>query len=381
MFNLSSSTYPIGLDISDLSLKLVQLNRFRDHIRVEAISHIELAKGLIENGEIKNQTEVIKAIKQLLVKPQYGRVSPTEIIACLPETKTFIKLIEVEKTPNDFEMTLRSEMEKHIPMSLDEMYYDWQVVSESSGLRRVLVGAGSRAIVDQYTDLINKTGIPLGALEVESVPICRALLAEEHFKYRGSDKTNYGVIDIGAQRTSMTVYADKTVLFTMSIPLSGDRITEEISKILKIDFKLAEKAKIICGLDEHKAQGVIRDVLSDVINELVNRIKGVIKYYQDHFPGKGPLNKILLCGGGANIENINQLLSQSLGLEVSSGDPLTNINEAKEKLKSIFTETHQISSSELKTQGDKPLSITQDTSLSYSTAIGLALRGVFIDEF
>jgi len=381
MFYVSASTYPIGLDISDLSLKLFQLNRFGKKIKIQAISRLDLPKGLIEGGVIKNQQEVLLAIKQLIAKPKYGRVSPTEIVACLPETKTFIKLIEVEKSPNDFEATLRSEMEKQIPFSFDEIYYDWQIISETSSSKQVLVGAGSKEIVNQYADLINKTGIPLSALEVESVPICRSLLAEEHYKFKTVSKTNYGIIDIGSQRTSMTIYSEKTLLFTMSIPLSGDKITEQIGKILKIDFKLAEKAKIICGLDEHKAQGIVRDILSDMINELINKIKEVIRYYQDHFPNRGPLNKILLCGGGANIENISRILSQALSIEVVPGNPLVNLNESKEKLLPTMTETHQIGHNELATPDKKTLSITQDTSLIYTTAIGLALRGIFIDEF
>jgi len=381
MFYVSASTYPIGLDISDLSLKLFQLNRFGKKIKIQAISRLDLPKGLIEAGVIKNQQEVLLAIKQLIAKPKYGRVSPTEIVACLPETKTFIKLIEVEKSPNDFEATLRAEMEKQIPFSFDEIYYDWQIISETNSAKQVLVGAGSKEIVNQYADLINKTGIPLSALEVESVPICRSLLAEEHYKFKAASKTNYGIIDIGAQRTSMTVYSEKTLLFTMSIPLSGNKITEQIGKILKIDFKLAEKAKIICGLDEHKAQGIVRDILSDMISELVTKIKGVIRYYQDHFPNRGPLNKILLCGGGANIENISRILSQALSIEVVPGNPLVNLNESKEKLLPTMTETHQIGHNELATPDKKTLSITQDTSLIYTTAIGLALRGIFIDEF
>jgi type IV pilus assembly protein PilM len=363
-----------------LSLKLFQLQRLGKKIKIQAISRLDLPKGLIEGGVIKNQPEVLAAIKQLIAKPKFGRVSQTEIVACLPETKTFIKLIEVEKTPNDFEATLRAEMEKQIPFSFEEIYYDWQIISETSSARQVLVAAGSKEIVNQYADLINKTGIPLSALEVESVPICRSLLAEEHIKFKAPSKTTYGIIDIGAQRTSMTIYSEKTLLFTMSIPLSGDKITEQIAKILKLDFKLAEKAKIICGLDEHKAQGIVRDILSDMINELINKIKGVIRYYQDHFPGHGPLNKILLCGGGANIENISQILSQALSIEVAPGDPLTNLNESREKLLPTMIETHQIAHEELATPDKKTLSVTQDTSLIYTTAIGLALRGIFIED-
>lgn len=376
----NTSNYPIGLDISDLSLKLFQLSKLGDQIKIQAISKVDLPKGLIENGEIKNQAEVLKAIKQLISKPLYGKVNVTDIVACLPETKTFIKLIEIEKSPNDFELTLRGEMEKHFPVALDEIFYDWQIISETPTSRKVLVGAGPKSIINQYTDLIAKSNIPLSALEVESVPICRSLLVEEHYKNKLAGGNTYGILDIGAKRTSLTVYSSKTIVFTVSIPLSGSKITEEISKQLNIDYQLAEKAKIVCGLDDNKAQGVIKNILSSVINDLVFKIKGVIRYYEDHFPNQDPISKILLCGGGSNIENIDKILASALELDVECGNPMINLNENKDKFLPYLQEKLEIGHHNLTADGDKVLATTQDTMLTYATAIGLALRGIFIDE-
>jgi Tfp pilus assembly PilM family ATPase len=144
MFITSSSSYPIGLDISDLSLKLFQLNRSGDKIKIQAVGKYNLPRGLIEDGEIKNKAEVLKAIDQLIDKPKFGKISSKEIIACLPETKTFIKLIEVDITPNDFNETIKTEIEKHIPMSIDEIYYDWQLIKKAGGKQFVLIAAAPK---------------------------------------------------------------------------------------------------------------------------------------------------------------------------------------------------------------------------------------------
>lgn len=378
---LHASNYPIGLDISDLSLRALQLNKFGDSIKIQAVGKIDLARGLIEDGEIKNKAEVLRAIKTLLDKPGSGKISSREIVACLPDTKTFIKLIEVEKTPNDFEEVIRSEMEKHIPLSLDEIYFDWQIIKDLPAKQLVLVGAAPKNIVDQYTALVDEAGLTLTALEIESVAICRSLLAEENYRFKGPSKTNCGIIDIGAKRTSMTVYTGGAILFTMSIPISGEKITEEIARDLKIDIAQAEKAKIICGLDDSKAQGIIRGILSGMINDLVAKIKEVIKYYQYHFPGYAPIERIQLCGGGANIEDIDGILSKALSLEVTVGNPLTNLNETPEKLSEILKEADKPSGdSAKKTAAAKIDSAGPDSRPTYATAVGLALRGIFIDE-
>ena len=101
MFLSRSSNYPFGLDISDLSLKLVQLNKSRNKISIQALGKTDLPEGLIVDGEIKNQEEVVKMIRKLISKPKYGRVSSDSVVVCLPETKTFVKLIETQSSPNN----------------------------------------------------------------------------------------------------------------------------------------------------------------------------------------------------------------------------------------------------------------------------------------
>jgi Tfp pilus assembly PilM family ATPase len=57
MLLTNNSTYPSGLDISDLSIKLVQLDKVRDKIKIQALSKLSLSKGIIENGEIKSRAD------------------------------------------------------------------------------------------------------------------------------------------------------------------------------------------------------------------------------------------------------------------------------------------------------------------------------------
>lgn len=388
----SSSTYPSGLDISDLSLKLVQLDKVRDKIKIQALSKLNLAKGIIENGEIKNQVELIKAIKKIMSAPRYGRVSSEEIIACLPESKTFIKLIEVAKSPNGLADIIGSEIEKHVPMAINEIYYDWQVIEELPDKYFVLIGAAPKNIVNQYTAMLDEAKLFPVALEIEPMAICRCLLKEEApnfqpialgLKTKMATRLNYGLIDIGANHTCMIFYSGNSLLFTMSLPISGEEITAKICQALNLTQEQAEKAKIICGLDETKANGVIKDILADTIKNLTAKIKEAIVFYENYFSQRGPLNQILLCGGGANITNLDKIIGQELPIEVKLADALANLNEAKDKFNEIFMEKHSL---DLKTvminQSDKEknLSIKQNSSATFTTALGLALRGIFVDE-
>ncbi|MFH1582774.1 MAG: type IV pilus assembly protein PilM [Candidatus Falkowbacteria bacterium] len=392
MILTNNSTSPIGLDISDLSIKLVQLNKSRDKIKIQALSKLNLPQGIIVNGEIKNKTELIKAIKKIISDPLYGKVSSEEVVACLPESKTFIKLIEIQKSPNPLADIIGSEIEKHVPMDLNEIYYDWQIIEELADKYLVLIGAAPKNIVNQYTDLLDETKLSPIALEIEPISICRSLLKEETSNLKPTTfgaKTkidanlNYGIIDIGANHTCMIFYSGQTILFTVSMPISGEEITSKISQALNLTKEQAEKAKIICGLDENKANGVIKNILADNLKSLVEKIKEAISFYENYFSQRGPLSQILLCGGGANIPNLEKIISKEFSIEVKPADALTNLSETKNKFDEIFTEKHTLNLESAKLDSDnkqKNLSVKQNSSATFTTAFGLALRGIFIDE-
>jgi len=383
MFFSKSSIYPIGLDISDLSLKLVQLNKVGNKIKIQALGQVPVPEGLIVAGDIKDMDKVAAIIKKLIASPKFGKVSSEAVVACLPETQTFVKLIEIEKTPNNLADTIEVEIEKHVPLPINDTFYDWQVISEKGNIQQVLIGVAPKKIVNQYTDLLDKARLSVESLEIEPIAICRSLLGEEKPNFKSLEGKNYAIIDIGASRTSMIFYAKNTIIFTVSIPISGEKITNSIASSLDIEKAQAEKAKIICGLNEDKAGGIINKVLAGTIDELNNKIKEVFAFDSNHFAQYGPINKILLCGGGANIVGIDKIISQAVSMEVVKGDPLVNLGDAREKFLKLLSETYSLDedfSKHKKNDEQSRMSITQDASSVFSTAIGLALRGIFIDK-
>ncbi|MDD4900701.1 MAG: pilus assembly protein PilM [Patescibacteria group bacterium] len=391
MFSIHSSTYPIGLDISDLSLKLIQLNKTRDKITIQALNKLSLPPGIIVNGIIKNEPELIKAIRKIVANPLYGKVSSEEVVACLPESKTFVKLIEVQKSPNALQDVIGSEIEKHVPLAIADIYYDWQTITELNDKYFVLIGAAPKEIVKAYSNVLDHARLSMAALEVEPVAIARCLLKEEapgskiKFGKKNSPEPslNYGLIDIGANHTCMIFYSGNTILFTVSMPISGEEITSKIAKALSITQEQAEKAKIICGMDETMADGVIKEILAETIKNLTAKIKESVQYYENYFGQLGPLNRILLSGGGANIINLAEILNAELAIEIKISNALINLNEKKEKFEEFFMERHNLDLDTAKFNSEskgKKLTIEQNSSSNYATAIGLALRGIFIDE-
>ncbi len=366
--------YPIGLDISDFSLKFVQLSKKANKIELQSFGKTTLEKGIIENNQIKDMSLFVAKIKELIDKPKFGKITSKRVVVCLPEPKTFIKLIKISREKKLTEEQIGAEIKKYIPMSPDETYYDWQVISRNQEEKTVLVGVSPKIFVDQYIEAMEKAKLSLIAAEIESVAIARALLKEESSSSIESPK-NYGIIDIGANRSSMFVYSKNTILFNISIPISGEKITDKIAKELNITRKKAELAKIILGVDKNKCEGIVETKISESIKKMLLRINDVIDFNNENFSNYGNIDNIIICGGGANINSLDKEIEKFSGIKACVGNPFTNIDIISAvALKKMFDE-YKLTKGQL--SNEKEFSILQNDSLTYCTAIGLALREIF----
>lgn len=334
-----------GLDISDRALRLVQIKKRGKKLFLTSYNNLAMPADIISNGEIKQEEKLIELIKKLIKTTNGAKITTNKIITVLPETKTFIKVIKITQPKDDEKIaeSIKEEIKNHIPLSLEEIYLDWQILKQTSDSMELLIGAAPKNIVDSYLATLEKSGLNPYILEIEAAAITRSLTPKD-------DKKAKIIIDFGAVRTGLIVYDKGTVQFTVSLPISGIKITETIAKTLNLNSKQAEKSKIVCGLDSKKCEGALLKVLLKSIKNLIQQINKSIMFYQTNFPDNNPISEIILCGGGANFLEIDKVLSEKLKMPVKIGNPTANVIQKKK------------------------LAIPPNKILSYTTAIGLALR-------
>lgn len=338
-----------GLDIGDLSLKLVSLIPKDRSFAIHNAHTVKVPSGYFDNGKIVNEDGVSNLLRTLITTAQGPKIKSKFIHSCLPETQTFIKLITIpEMTDKEIPEAVRWASEHHIPFPIEEMYFDWQVISHDAAQKQiyVLIGAVPKEISDAYTRVIKRADLTPLSLEVEAIAIARALIDEKHVE---SHKEAIAIIDIGATRSSLIIYAYQTIQFTTILPFAGHDVTQAISSKLSLSMEQAEKAKIICGIDAHTCQGALRIILEDKLDKLTKKIKTSFAFYKEEFEHHLPIKHMLLCGGGAHFKGIDAYLSEQFAIPVEIGNP-----------EKFLTSLSSFSS-------------TID-ALSYTTAIGLALK-------
>lgn len=354
------------MDLSDLSLKIVKLEKKKDKFEVVSFGKKNIPAGLIVKGVIENENELSRIIKEALVETRGRKLKTRYAVCSLPEEEAFLKVIRLPKmTRDEIEKSIKWQLEPNLPLSLEEVYFDWQEVpSPSKKYSYVLISALSKKIVDSYLSTFSKAGIIPIVFEIESTAAVRSLLKDE--------KSLHPIIilDIGATGTGFTIFSGETVLFTSHIAVSGTDFTQTIAQKLNVDIKEAERLKIEVGLGKEfkdiPKEGTPERNIYDALLPILEKLSSEIQHYIDYYKNYGSIEcvpdgitlKILLCGGDSLLYSLPEFLSKTLNLPVELGSPWINI------LKSPQKETPQISYRE---------------SFGYTVALGLALRAALIE--
>ncbi len=349
-----------GIDINDLSLRIVRLEKKRKGFNLVSFGEAEIKPGIVKEGVIQDQEALAKIIRFAFSTVKGKKLSTKYIIACLPEEKSFAQVIQMPKmTMEELQSSVPFEAENYIPLSIDKVYWDFQIINSHEDKENLehldlLVSMMPRSIVDAYVNCFKKAGLIPFVLEVESQAIVRALLNS------GEGAAPIIFIDFGQTKTSFIIFAGNSIRFTSSISFSSRHLTEAISDTLGISFYEAEKLKIKYGLiTEQKKNYNITKIVSPVLNELIDQIKKYMNFYYGHtshgyFSSDNKIGKIILCGGGANLQGLPDFLYKELKIPVELGNPLINI---------VVPKRFQVN----------PL-FSQKIS-SFTTALGLAIRG------
>ncbi len=349
----------IGLDISDSAIKAVALKKEgAEAFTLLGFGREYLKEDAIEDGAIKNSESFLAALNSLFKNQRGSFPKGKYLVVSLPEEKVFLRILELPGALKKEELSeaLKYELEANIPMSLDEVYYDYEILPGPPGSTHqdIMVNAAPKRIVDSYVNFFGQNGYRILALESESFSARRSLFTAE-----ADVKETVLVLDIGAARTRFMIVAEGVLRFTSSNVLAGDKFSQLLTERFPLNLKEAEFMKRMVGLDKNQEKGrELLDSLRPALAQLKEQIQNYLNFFETHpdshklHDSAQKISKIILIGGGATLWGLTDWLSSELGLAVILGNPIKGLKAAP---------------------GFK-LKMSLEDSLSYASAIGLALR-------
>ncbi len=334
----------VGVDISDGSIKFLELMRRKNRFEVGHFGEKFLKDGLVSKGEIKDRQGLVSVLKD--IKKETGITSAN---VSLPEEKAFLFKVNVPNADDESVRTnLSFQIEKKVPISLAEAVFDYDILSNNKkkgDMVSAVVTVFPGAFVESYLSVFKEAGVEVLSLEIEAQAIARAVTKE-------SDPSTYMVVDFGHRRSGLAVVSRNVVVYTSTLDVGGDNITRKIKQILKVTDRDVNKIKNEIGFtlgenrELYEAVGSTIFALKDEINKHYNYWGARVEEGKED-----PIKRIILCGGNSNIAGLRDHLAEVMKVPVVKANVWSN----------LFSFDDYI----------PPVSFRE--SASFSTAIGLAL--------
>jgi type IV pilus assembly protein PilM len=312
----------VGLDISSTAVKLLELGRSGDRLRVESYAVEPLPPNSVIEKNISDVEAVGEAIKRAIKR---SGTRTRFACAAVSGSAVITKIISMPASLSEDEMDqqIQLEADQYIPYPLEEVNLDFEVLGPSKNDPErvdVLLAASRSENVEVRVAAIELAGLKARVIDVEAYAMenaCNLLSAQ--LPEQGIDQT-IAVIDIGATMTTLNVLRDLKTIYTREQVFGGKQLTEEIQRRYGLSYEEAGMAKRQGGLPDNYEPEVLepfKDAMAQQVSRSLQFFFSSSQYTSvDH---------IVLAGGSSMIPGVDELIANKIGVHTSIANPFTNM--------------------------------------------------------
>ncbi len=297
-----------GLDIGFNTIKVMQLDVAKKSTTVLGYGVAKFDENAVKDGVIVDYESLAKSAQDLFSKNIIGSISTRRVAATIPASKAYSRVLHLpaKLKKKELDEAVRLEAAQYIPIPLEDLYLDYEVVGIHDDQSEVLLVGAPKKIIDSYMKFFELIGLEVSALETTISAASRIISRVEN-----SQDVPTILIDLGSLSVDLTVY-DKNVVVNGTIPGGGDDFSQRIAEKLGVSKAEANSIKTKYGLGVSKHQAEVRKALKPQLDSLIKEIRRVVRYYEERTDGKSTIGQIITMGGGSNMPGLVDYLTDNL---------------------------------------------------------------------
>ena len=336
--------HAMGLDLSSASLKIIDLRKNSDGLKLCRSGEVSFPEGTISAGEIENHEALKIALREAKKEYRLDRV-----VLSLPEEKSYLFAISIPYvSAKELRGAIELRLEEHVPLPPENIIFDYEIIRfrPTANEFDVSVAVLPRSLVVSYIDLFREVGITVMRLYPEASAVARAVIPN-----RNMQPTM--IVDFGHTRTGISVVEGRHVLFNTVLEFGALDITHAVMKDFKVSYEEAERLKREKGIREEGEKNLFPAALSSLA-VLKDEVHKYHTYWNDRIVKEksgGKIEHMIFSGGGSALHGLSEFLASYIDVPFSIANPWVNVLSLEKEIPSI----------------------ARNDSLHFATAIGLAL--------
>jgi type IV pilus assembly protein PilM len=310
----------LGLDITTSSIKLIELAMVGGEYRVESYAAEPTPPNSMNEKTLVDPEAVGEAIRRAVKR---SGAKTHEAAIAISGDAAITKVIQMPRGLRDSDLEAQVEMQadQYIPFPMDEVSYDYEVIGPSEKDAEsidVLLVASRTDNVAQRRSAVVAAGLTTRIVDVEAFALENACRLMTHQMPDGGIDHSVAVVDFGASSTTFSVLRNLKVVYTRDFAFGGQQLTEEIIRTYVLSMEEAGRAKKEGGLPGNYQA----EVLDPFIDDMTQQVSRSMQFYLASGSGREQPDKILICGGCANIPGVADVVQSRVGINAERGDPL-----------------------------------------------------------
>jgi len=337
-----------GLDISLSSIKIAQVQSdSTGKYKITALGHETVNKNFLL---LKDEPDKLSFANQIIKLRDNLKVSSNKVVAALPESVIFSKILTVPQLDDEkLEQLLYFRAKNELPVSVDTVQLDHIPIStkeiDGKTMQQILLIAAPRNFVNLYLEVLTKVNLELLALETESIAASRV------FSLNKDLSESIMIIDFGALTITVSIIKGRSIVFSQNINTGSSTLTQAIARDYNLNYSQAEQYKKMYGLT-NQIGGKIFNSINPIMQIIINELNKIINYANINLVEFIP-QRYFVVGQGSLLPGLSEYFVRALGKKIELFDPIM----------SSFTYTDEVK-----------LDLTKNSGLGYVVATGLALK-------
>lgn len=313
----------VGVDISDTSLKYIYFKPSTKpgaQRKLMQWGDIPIPSGVVQRGQVNEPGQLVSVLKEFKskTKAEFVRVS-------LPEERAYLFETEIKRnTPlKEVQGLLEFRLEENVPIPSKDVFFDYVILpdEDESKTVKVSVAAYAKETIQKYYDACLEAGLRPVSFEVEAQAMARSVIPSN---VRGATM----LVDFGKTRTGVGIVYKDVLLYTSTIDIGGDQLSQALRKVLGSEVSESELTKLkntqglVRGVDSSEVSNSLISTVSVIKDELATRMQ--YWHMRSGNGGERRISSIMMCGGSVNMKGLPAYLSESLGVPCVRGNVWEN---------------------------------------------------------
>jgi len=294
----------LGIDLGSYSVKIVRLERGFGEFKIVGFHEVPLVAEEVLTHEQSASAALTKFFEE-------NPINYDSCIVSLPGTITAFRFLDLPfGNAKKVDQMLEFELETVIPLDLDEILFDYSLLSVTPQSSRALITYLREEEFKKFLTQVQMSGLDPRYVGVDTMDLSY-LTALGVLPPEG----RFALLDLGHRKSNLIVLEGSKLKTLRCFSWGGHEVTQAIAQAANITYDQAESLKHTKGQLIDGSEDKVFRAIHETFDILMKQLKQTLFAFYE--TGETAIEALYISGGSSKMQGVDTFFSSQLNINVS----------------------------------------------------------------